>query len=139
MDIGQVADFYRSLSKHNLESVRDLYHPNVVFEDPAHRLEGNEALYDYFENLFANVDQCEFQIHNHYQAGETGFIVWTMLLRHPKLNRSNPVEVEGVSQIAFEDNKVVYHRDYFDLGSMLYEQIPVLGAVVKKIKAGLGQ
>jgi hypothetical protein len=47
--------------------------------------------------------------------------------------------VDGFSQISFEDNKVKHHRDYFDLGSMLYEQIPVLGLLIKKIKSGLGQ
>ena len=112
---------------------------NVVFEDPAHRIEGSDALLEYFVNLFENVEQCEFEIHNQHQSDNTGFIVWTMLLRHPKLNRSKQVQVDGVSQIAFKDAKVSYHRDYFDLGSMLYEQLPVLGAVVKKIKAGLGR
>ncbi|CCN48234.1 conserved hypothetical protein [Vibrio nigripulchritudo MADA3029] len=139
MDIEHVADFYRSLGKHNLGTVKELYHPNVVFEDPAHRLEGNGVLYAYFESLYQNVQQCNFHIHESHQFGDTGFIVWTMSLKHPKLNRAKEVKVDGVSQISFEDNKVKHHRDYFDLGSMLYEQIPVLGLLIKKIKSGLGQ
>ncbi len=123
------------LAKHVLAHLSS----SSFFEDPAHRLEGNDALLEYFVNLFENVEQCEFHIHHQHQSGDTGFIVWTMLLRHPKLNRAKQVQVEGVSQIVFKDDKVCYHRDYFDLGAMLYEQIPVLGVVVKKIKAGLGQ
>jgi hypothetical protein len=34
--------------------------------------------------------------------------------------------------------KVRYHRDYFDLGAMLYEHLPLLGSLVKTIKRRLG-
>jgi hypothetical protein len=33
---------------------------------------------------------------------------------------------------------VCLHRDYFDLGAMLYEQLPLLGAVVRTLKGRLG-
>ena len=37
-----------------------------------------------------------------------------------------------------EAGKVCQHRDYFDLGAMLYEQLPLLGPVVRTIKMRLG-
>ncbi|HGP4674712.1 TPA: nuclear transport factor 2 family protein, partial [Vibrio cholerae O1] len=39
----------------------------------------------------------------------------------------------------FAEGKVTYHRDYFDMGEMLYEQLPVLGQVIRAIKRRLGQ
>jgi hypothetical protein len=30
--------------------------------------------------------------------------------------------------------KIIFHRDYFDAGAMLYEQIPLLGRVIKWVK-----
>jgi hypothetical protein len=62
-----------------------------------------------------------------------------MKLKHPKLNGGQPVEVNGVSQIRFSGDRVIYHRDYFDLGEMLYENIPLLGVVIRNIKQRLGK
>jgi hypothetical protein len=62
-----------------------------------------------------------------------------MKLKHPKLNGGQPVEVNGVSQICFSGDRVIYHRDYFDLGEMLYENIPLLGVVIRNIKQRLGK
>ncbi|MEL7287824.1 MAG: nuclear transport factor 2 family protein, partial [Pseudomonadota bacterium] len=64
---------------------------------------------------------------------------WTMDLQHPKLQKGAPISVNGVSHLKFRDGQVIYHRDYFDLGEMLYENLPLLGSVVRTIKQRLGQ
>ena len=61
-----------------------------------------------------------------------------MLLQHPKLNSGKIFSVPGVSIIRYED-KIYSHRDYFDLGAMLYEQLPLLGGLIRMIKRKLGQ
>ena len=49
------------------------------------------------------------------------------------------VRVEGATRLQFDAwGKVCLHRDYFDLGAMLYEQLPLLGPVVRVIKGRLG-
>ena len=64
---------------------------------------------------------------------------WTMTFSHPRLRGGAPVTVEGATRLAFdEEGKVCLHRDYFDLGAMLYEQLPLLGAVVRTLKGRLG-
>jgi limonene-1,2-epoxide hydrolase len=49
------------------------------------------------------------------------------------------LEVQGISHLKFLENQVIYHRDYFDLGEMVYEHVPVLGKIVRFIKNSLGQ
>ncbi|MDF4396056.1 nuclear transport factor 2 family protein, partial [Vibrio parahaemolyticus] len=44
MDVHTVAQFYSQLNKHNLETLQEIYHPNIVFEDAAHRIEGFVSL-----------------------------------------------------------------------------------------------
>ena len=61
-------------------------------------------------------------------------VTWTMSLKHPRLNGGDPVIVPGSSLIRFRE-KVFYHRDYFDGGAMLYEQLPFIGMVIRAIKA----
>ncbi|CAM2974485.1 nuclear transport factor 2 family protein [Vibrio mytili] len=139
MDIQSVGDIYQKLNRSNLHLLNDVYHPDVVFEDAAHRLEGLPELSDYFQSLYANVISCDFDIHDHQQVGDVGFLTWTMFLQHPKLQKGSPIAVNGVSHLKFSQGQVIYHRDYFDLGEMLYEHLPVLGSIVKTIKKRLGQ
>ena len=62
-----------------------------------------------------------------------------MTFSHPRLAAGQPVRVEGAPRLEFDDaDKVCLHRDYFDLGAMLYEQLPLLGALVRTIKGRLG-
>lgn len=139
MDVKSVAQVYSQLSKENLHSLRLVYHDHVIFEDPAHRIEGWQALSDYFTKMYKNVIRCDFAIHHHQQVGESGFLSWTMTLQHPQLARGKAVQVQGISHLRFQDNLVIYHRDYFDLGEMVYEHIPLLGSLVQFIKNRLGQ
>ncbi|MGD8171507.1 nuclear transport factor 2 family protein [Vibrio sp. TRT 21S02] len=139
MDISEVGRLYQQLDKSSLFLLKDIYHQNIVFEDAAHRLVGIEQLERYFQGLYDNVLRCDFDIDELQQVGETGFLTWTMHLQHPKLSKGKNIEVSGVSHLKFSEGKVIYHRDYFDLGEMLYENLPFLGRVVKGIKQRLAQ
>jgi len=139
MDAESVGQMYQKLNKSSLHLLDDIYHHEVIFEDAAHRIEGKLALEHYFHALYHNVKRCDFDIKTHQQVGDTGFLVWVMQLEHPKLQKGVPIEVKGVTHLKFKENKVIYHRDYFDLGEMLYENLPLLGRVVKTIKQRLGQ
>lgn len=139
MDSETVAQFYQALSKDNIDQLPTIYHDNIVFEDAAHRIEGIDSLCAYFSELYQNVERCDFDIDQHHQFGNVGFLVWQMTLIHPKLNGGKPVVVPGTTHLNFQDDKVIFHRDYFDLGQMLYEQLPILGHVIKAIKRKLGQ
>ena len=57
-----------------------------------------------------------------------------MTYSHKQLNSGKPITVEGHSFIMGDDSKVTYHRDYVDLGQMLYEHIPVLGRLIQWVK-----
>ncbi|MDN3609673.1 nuclear transport factor 2 family protein [Vibrio ostreicida] len=139
MDVESVGHIYQQLNKNNLHLLHDVYHNDVIFEDGAHRLEGWSSLKAYFDTLYTNVNRCQFDIKEHQQLGEVGFLTWVMTLEHPKLQSGQAITVNGVSHLKFAQGRVVYHRDYFDLGEMLYENLPLLGTVIKSIKKRLGQ
>ncbi|NRB66796.1 MAG: nuclear transport factor 2 family protein [Vibrio sp.] len=139
MNVESVGQIYQQLSKDNLHLLNGVYHQDVVFEDSAHRLQGWQALQSYFDSLYTNVRRCDFDIKEQQQSGDSGFLTWSMSLEHPKLQKGKTVVVNGVSHLKFKDGKVIYHRDYFDLGEMLYENLPLLGSVIKTIKQRLGQ
>jgi hypothetical protein len=125
---------YQTLSIDNLELLDSIYHKDITFEDPIHRVEGLKNLHHYFENLYQNLTSCEFVINEVIVQGSNAAIYWKMIYQHPKLNKGRSVTVFGNSQLKAEQNQVIYHRDYIDLGAMLYEQLPVLGKLIRWIK-----
>jgi limonene-1,2-epoxide hydrolase len=53
------------------------------------------------------------------------------------MNKGKPIAVDGITMLKIADDRVVYHRDYYDLGQMVYENIPLIGRLIKKIKRAL--
>ncbi|MGR5119296.1 nuclear transport factor 2 family protein [Vibrio astriarenae] len=139
MDVESVAEFYQQLGKNNLDTLGDIYHQDVVFEDPAHKMYGLTTLERYFVSMYSNVTDCRFQISSADQVEDRGYIRWLMFLTHPKLSSGKEIQVEGMTFVQFSEGKVIHHKDYFDLGAMLYERLPLLGRVITSIKRKLGQ
>lgn len=88
-------------------------------------------------NLYQNVHTCTFTIHEQYAVNEARFGL-DHAFTSPKISQGRTGGCEGVSHLHFAEGKVTYHRDYFDM-EMLYEQLPVLGQVIRAIKRRLGQ
>ncbi|WEM45661.1 nuclear transport factor 2 family protein (plasmid) [Photobacterium sp. DA100] len=128
---------YQHLDKQDLSGLEEIYHHDVVFEDPAHRVEGYRQLLEYFSRLFDAVEYCSFNITEQLCCGDTAYVQWTMTFQHPKLQSGKKRLVNGCSRLVFAEGKVIYHRDYFDMGEMIYEGIPLLGPIVRQIKARL--
>ena len=125
---------YQKLTTENLHLLADIYHPQVVFIDPIHQVEGLDNLSHYFENLYQNLSACSFQIEQVINDDVQAAVYWQMVYQHPKLNKGQPVTVFGNSHIQGKEDKVIYHRDYLDVGAMLYEQLPVFGKLTKWLK-----
>lgn len=133
--LDQFIEIYQSLSTDNLHLLEQIYHRDVTFVDPMHKVGGRENLINYFEQLYSNLSHCQFDINNTVNDDNQAAVYWTMSYQHPKLNRGEKVTVAGSSLIKAENNRVIYHRDYLDIGAMLYEQLPVIGRLIRYIKA----
>ena len=124
---------YQTLDKDNLHLLRDVYSDDVVFIDALHEIQGLASLEKYFAGMYQNLLYCRFDIQD-VQAGESSaYLSWKMDYAHPKLAGKQNVSVDGVTHLKF-DEKIIYHRDYADMGQMLYENIPVLGSAIRYVK-----
>jgi len=139
--IEKVQSLFADLSVNDVteEHFATVYSREIRFLDPAHEVRGLSALVAYSQSMYANVNYCRFDFARVIEDDGVAVLFWTMTLSHPKLQRGQPISVTGNSLIKFSNGLVDYHRDYFDLGAMIYERIPVVGHVIKRIKAGLAQ
>ncbi len=125
---------YQALNKDTLHLLSEVYHRDVVFIDPIHQIEGVDHLTEYFGHLYSNLLSCSFVITEVIEQDASAAIYWDMIYQHPKLRAGKPVVVQGHSLLKATEGKVIYHRDYLDVGAMLYEHIPLIGSIIKSIK-----
>lgn len=126
---------FDNLRSDNIQILDDFYAKDTQFIDPIGTHEGLDSVKSYYKNLYKNVNAISFTYKDIVSSGNTHVLVWTMALSANGLNNGQPILLEGNSYIKFNDNNlVIYHRDYFDMGEFIYEHIPLLGWTVKKIK-----
>lgn len=126
-------ELYQALNKNNLHLLGQVYGDDIIFTDPMHQISGLESLTQYFAKLYENVQHIQFEIKEVQQSDGQASLFWQMQYRHPKLNKGQLISVDGMSQLKFND-KIYFHRDYFDLGQMLYEQVPCVGGLIRLLK-----
>ena len=137
--VARLRAFYEDFGVHALPEIPSVYAESVVFQDPVHRIEGLPALQAYFARTSANLTSCRFHFDTvHELPDSAAWISWRMDFAHPKLRQGAVISVDGVTHVRF-DERITYHRDYFDLGSMLYEHVPVVGGAVRWLKGRLGE
>lgn len=129
--------FYRVFSDAPFQDVGEIYSSNVQFEDPIHTLEGLDALTGYLSGSLKNVRFCRFEFLRRLVGEGQASYVWRMCFAHEKINGGEALVVPGSSFLLFDD-KITFHQDFYDMGAMLYEHIPVLKLGVKAIKRRIG-
>lgn len=126
--------FYRDVSMETLQQLQSIYSDDAVLVDPISKHKGLSEITKYFQSLLENTQTCECIIEHVSEQGAHYFVTWKMKIVHPQLNKGRMFDVNGVSHLKTRDNKLVFHRDYYDLGEMIYEHVPVLKHVIKTIK-----
>ncbi|TPV53710.1 nuclear transport factor 2 family protein [Aestuariibacter sp. GS-14] len=132
--------FYADLANVDIDDLDTIYHPETVFKDPIATHTGIESVKRYFGHLLDSTRECRFEIHHFaefaaQQSEYDAIVEWTM---HLVLNNANsPIHVDGVSLLKLKNERVIYHRDYYDMGEMVYEHIPILKRVILYIKKRL--
>ncbi|MCC5854955.1 MAG: nuclear transport factor 2 family protein [Idiomarina sp.] len=134
--IEKLKDFYAELEIDRLGELDEIYHPEIIFQDPIQQVDGLKPLKSYFEHGLGNSKYCHFAFEQTTVADEHAFLVWQMRLSHEALARGMEIVVPGVSWLKIDkDSKTIrQHKDYYDLGAMVYEHIPLISFFIGKVR-----
>jgi hypothetical protein len=137
---------YNALTKDDLadktkligELLKTWYHEEIVFVDPLKQVCGISQLQSYFTAMYGQVSHCYFETKTVQEHPDSSFVSWTMTFSHPKLNKGKEINLDGCSELHWQQGKILFHRDYFDAGAMLYQHLPLIGGLIRWInnKAG---
>lgn len=134
--IRDLKDFYRDPKATDLDRIDRLYTQDVEFHDPVHSIHGRLALKNYLKTLYTDNPDIKFTYLDDQIGENSATITWRMRFSHRRLNGGRAVELKGVTLIRFTD-RIYFHEDYYDLGAMLYQHVPVLGWVIRFINRRL--
>jgi len=127
--------YFGRLHEADLSRLREFYTDKVVFKDPVHEIRGLVELEDYFTSLCAELSECRIEYLDEIVSEGSAYVKWVMHFKHPRLG-NRLISVRGVSHIQFGE-KIDFQEDFYDMGAMLYEQLPVLGNVTRWLKLRL--
>lgn len=136
--INKIVNAFNEFSPEKIEVLDQFYDSETVFQDPAVKLKGLNQLKKYYAAVYKNVKSIQFEFHDIQKTPTSYFAIWTMTLSASGLNSGKKFSVEGMSVLEFNKKELVtFHRDYVDLGAMVYEKLPVLGKLIKVVKKQL--
>jgi hypothetical protein len=126
---------FQDLQRADWSKLGEIYANEIVFRDPVHELRGLVVLEDYLTTLCADLNDCRFEYLDQVASDEAAYLKWVMHFKHPRLG-NQAIDVRGVSHIRWSE-KIEFHEDFYDLGAMLYERLPVLGNVTRWLRLRL--
>jgi limonene-1,2-epoxide hydrolase len=129
-------NYFSQIDFTNNSVLNEIYSDDIVFKDPIHEIHGIENLKEYFNKLNENLIQGSFHFTDESIVDNKAYLSWEMdlKLKRPKKN----VKASGISVLIMED-KIISQRDYFDAGELFYENIPLLGGIIRSIKKKLSK
>ena len=137
-DLEQFKDLYRTFDSQTLARLPELYNSAIVFKDPIHQLHDLKSFTRYLANFCQPETKCQFEYVNEIATNNQAFLHWKMHYSHPKLGGGKTQTLNGATLIKFE-SKVFYHEDFYDMGAMIYQHLPVVGWAVKKINKHMAE
>jgi len=126
------ATFFRALNRDTMYLVDEFYAQDVHFKDPIVEFHNRDDMKHYYASAYESTDSVTFEVPKVVMQGNEQVVIWIMTMKSKGLNKGKPVIVEGTSHIRYNNKgKAVYHRDYFDMGQMVYSHVPFVRGMIR--------
>lgn len=133
--INQFKGLYLDLTQLPMGEFSRVYTDDLIFRDPVHQLNSCAELMAYMEHQCQRLTFGRFEYLDQLVFDDTAYIKWDMHFVHPSFGEATH-RVRGMTHIQFRE-RVFYHEDVYDMGEMLYEKVPLVGAVTRWLKRRL--
>ncbi len=133
------AEFFAAMGEADVARMDTVMTSAVHFRDPFNDLYDLEATQTVFRHMFETCRKARFTILDQAAARDAGFLLWRLDFRLKRWQPDRHREILGTSHIRFApDGRASEHCDHWDAGQQVYEQIPVLGTLLRQVRKRLG-
>lgn len=136
MELARLVRFYETIAPARLdEQLALLYAPDAHFKDPFNDVRGLAAIEKIFAHMFEQLRQPRFVVKTRVLQNSDAFLTWDFLFSLKALGDGQQC-IRGATHISFDmDGLVILHRDYWDAAEELYEKLPLVGRLMRCMKA----
>ena len=119
----ELFEWYRKLTRESLKEIDKYYATDVFFKDPFNELKGREKVKTIFEDMFEHLVNPHFDLHDIIVEGHQAFATWDFVFSFKR----KVYTIRGSTHFKFDEQmRVVYHRDYWDVGEELLLKLPFI-------------
>ena len=136
MNLQPLIDFYQQLTPEHIERMPELYSADAYFKDPFNEVRGVTAIQAIFRHMFHQLDSPRFVVTDRLADAHGALLVWEFSFRVARWRGETIQTIRGASHLRFDgDGKVNYHRDYWDAAEELYATLPLIGAIMRRLRS----
>jgi len=118
------------------EQTASVYAPQGYLNDTLVGIDGADRIEAYFSHTMERARVLNVEFLDKAPAGTDWYVRWRMTVAADGLNGGEEVITYGVTQFRFDEaGRVLIHKDFWDSGTGLYEQLPGLGRVIGRVRA----
>lgn len=134
--LDRLAGYFANLSEATARAhTASVYAPDAYLNDNLAYVQGAPAIEDYFAHAAARVDAFTVEFLDVARSGPDYYVRWSMTITSARLNGGQPMVSFGVTQFRFDaQGRVLVHKDFWDAGTGLYEYLPGVGGLIRRIR-----
>jgi len=119
----ELKGWFINLNESTLGDIVSYYDENVFFKDPFNEFNGREKLKKLFLHMLINFKNPHFVFIDTIENSKEIFLTWDFIFSY----KEKLFKIHGSSHLKLNnEEKVVYHRDYWDVGEELLLKIPLI-------------
>lgn len=135
----QLILYWQTLTPEAVERIGEVYSDDAYFRDPFNEVTGLAPIKHVFADMFVRLIEPRFTIVETIEQAHGVMLIWDFDFRIRGLKPELARRIHGASHIRFAaDGRVAYHRDYWDAAGELYEQLPLVGGLMRWLKKRAG-
>lgn len=134
-NLNDLFNWYEKLSRESLDDIKKFYADNVFFKDPFNEITGREKVRHIFVEMFEQLEEPRFKFIDKIEQDGQIFVTWDF---HFSVKKKK-MTIHGSSHLKLdEQKKIVYHRDYWDVGEELLLKIPLVKSIYGVVRRKFG-
>jgi hypothetical protein len=99
-------------------------------------VQGLSEITQIFEHMYLALQAPHFVITGYMVEGAQAFLTWDFKFTFKRFDTQNLQTIRGATHLQYDGNGLItLHRDYWDAAEELYEKLPVLGGLMRWLKA----
>ena len=125
---------FEGLTLEGIPALGALYAQDAKFKDPFNDVQGRDFIEHIFRHMFSQVNAPQFVVTALMAQDHQIFMRWDFSF----VARNSSQTIKGATYFELDaKGLIILHRDYWDAAEELYEKIPILGILMRWLRAKL--